>query len=108
MRVQIDASSIEEPLVKPDWTLLEQLGASISRAMDMALIGIDVIIDCLTQQYAIIDINSFRSRFRNLWFQSAPQPTSICSWGPPFPFRTSGLVFFPLALVCSLLRRIWP
>ncbi|XP_076441828.1 inositol-tetrakisphosphate 1-kinase-like [Babylonia areolata] len=56
---EIDADSIEEPLIKPDWQLLEQLGASISRAMDMCLIGIDVIIDCQTQQYAIIDINSF-------------------------------------------------
>ncbi|KAK7103897.1 inositol-tetrakisphosphate 1-kinase-like isoform X2 [Littorina saxatilis] len=56
---EIDAASIQEPLVKPDWQLLEQLGASISRAMDMCLIGIDVIIDCQTQQYAIIDINSF-------------------------------------------------
>lgn len=55
----IDADSIEEPLIKPDWQLLEQLGASISHAMGMSLIGIDVIIDCLTQQYAIIDINSF-------------------------------------------------
>jgi hypothetical protein len=56
---QIDADSIEEPLVKPDWQLLEQLGASISHAMEMSLIGIDVIIDCLTRQYAVIDINSF-------------------------------------------------
>ncbi|KAL8617600.1 hypothetical protein ACOMHN_033146 [Nucella lapillus] len=56
---EIDADSIEEPLIKPDWQLLEQLGASISTAMDMCLIGIDVIIDCQTQQYAIIDINSF-------------------------------------------------
>ncbi|XP_076463861.1 inositol-tetrakisphosphate 1-kinase-like [Babylonia areolata] len=56
---EIDAGSLEEPLIKPDWSLLEQLGGAISRTLAMSLIGIDVIIDCRTQQYAIIDINSF-------------------------------------------------
>ncbi|KAK7466624.1 hypothetical protein BaRGS_00037281 [Batillaria attramentaria] len=56
---EVDMESIDEPLIKPDWQLLEQLGAAISQAMDMTLLGIDVIIDSETQQYAIIDINAF-------------------------------------------------
>ena len=68
--MQIDAGSIQEPLIKPDWQLLEQLGASISQAMDMCLIGIDVIIDCQTQQYAIIDINSFPGQVKNRYFET--------------------------------------
>lgn len=56
---EVDVETIDEPLIKPDWKLLEQLGASISKAMSMTLLGIDVIIDSETQHYAVIDINAF-------------------------------------------------
>lgn len=66
--LQVDMKSIDEPLIKPDWQLLEQLGAAIGNVMELRLLGIDVIIDCKTMQYAIIDINSFPGKLSELLF----------------------------------------
>ncbi|KAL8588768.1 hypothetical protein ACOMHN_035264 [Nucella lapillus] len=106
---EIDAGSLEEPLVKPDWALLEQMGAAISDVMAMSLIGIDIIIDCKTQQYAVIDINSFPgfegvegffSHLRDHILQCL-RTRPICDNNPPTPTLTPTTTTTPTPSSCQ-------
>ncbi|PVD26152.1 hypothetical protein C0Q70_13821 [Pomacea canaliculata] len=38
---EVDMKSIDEPLIKPDWQLLEQLGAAIGNVMELRFEGVD-------------------------------------------------------------------
>ncbi|XP_060071949.1 inositol-tetrakisphosphate 1-kinase-like isoform X2 [Ylistrum balloti] len=53
-----DPNKSESP-VKPDIELLKELGQVVGLEFQIQLFGIDVIIDCVTKKYAVIDINAF-------------------------------------------------
>ena len=59
MFLQLDEEDKDRTPVKPDLELLNELGQVIGQALGLELFGIDVIIDCKTKKYAVIDINGF-------------------------------------------------
>ncbi|KAK3094059.1 hypothetical protein FSP39_023559, partial [Pinctada imbricata] len=56
---ELDAIDLDRTPVNPDIGRLQELGRVISQELQMELFGIDVIIDCETKKYAVIDINAF-------------------------------------------------
>lgn len=56
---EMDKSEIVNSPVKPNITKLKELGRHIRSHLQLSLFGVDVIIECGTNRYAIIDINLF-------------------------------------------------
>ncbi|XP_071081475.1 inositol-tetrakisphosphate 1-kinase-like [Haliotis cracherodii] len=55
----LDKADMERSPLEPDKEKLCDLGSKIRQVFDHDLFGVDVIMDCNTKRYAIIDINSF-------------------------------------------------
>ncbi|XP_069117199.1 inositol-tetrakisphosphate 1-kinase-like [Argopecten irradians] len=53
-----DPNQTDSP-AKPDLELLKELGQVVGLEFQIQLFGIDVIVDCITKKYAVIDINAF-------------------------------------------------
>ena len=58
----MDKSEIVDSPVKPNIAKLKELGRHIRSHLQLGLFGVDVIIECGTNRYAIIDINLFPGR----------------------------------------------
>lgn len=56
---ELDQADLKRTPITPDYDRLLEIGCSIRRELKMDLFGIDVIIDCNTGRYAVIDINAF-------------------------------------------------
>lgn len=56
---EMDESEMVNFPVKPNITKLKELGQQIRSQLQLGLFGVDVIIECGTNRYAIIDINLF-------------------------------------------------
>lgn len=57
--VQLDKEDLLRTPITPDDEILGDLANAVRRELKMELFGIDVIIDCDTKKYAVIDINAF-------------------------------------------------
>lgn len=58
---QLDPDDMEDDLPKADPAIFNRIVASLREALNMDLLGIDVIIDSNTGKYGIIDVNAFPS-----------------------------------------------
>ncbi|CAI9720274.1 inositol-tetrakisphosphate 1-kinase-like [Octopus vulgaris] len=56
---EMDEKELSSRHVKPNFTKLKDLGNQLRSHLKLGLFGIDVIIECGTNRYAIIDINIF-------------------------------------------------
>lgn len=54
-----DPDDLEDSTLKPDMEELKMLGKHLSSYLGLNLLGVDVIIDCTTKRYGIIDVNQF-------------------------------------------------
>ena len=59
---QPDEGYLLESPYKPDLSKLNDVGEALRKKLNLDLFGVDVIIECDTQRYAVIDINVFPSR----------------------------------------------
>ena len=57
--MQLDKEDLLHTPMTPDHQVLRDLAKAVRRELKMELFGIDVIIDCDTKKYAVIDINAF-------------------------------------------------
>ncbi|GAB1600541.1 inositol-tetrakisphosphate 1-kinase-like [Argonauta hians] len=56
---EMDEKELSSRHVKPNFTKLKDLGSQLRSYLKLGLFGIDVIVECGTNRYAIIDINIF-------------------------------------------------
>lgn len=56
---ELDKEDLLRTPITPDDEILGDLANAVRRELKMELFGIDVIIDCDTKKYAVIDINAF-------------------------------------------------
>lgn len=56
---ELDEGELGASPIKPDISKLDSLGEILRKKLKLDLFGVDVIIECDTQRYAIIDINVF-------------------------------------------------
>ncbi|XP_022332734.2 inositol-tetrakisphosphate 1-kinase-like [Crassostrea virginica] len=56
---ELDKEDLLHTPMTPDHQVLRDLAKAVRRELKMELFGIDVIIDCDTKKYAVIDINAF-------------------------------------------------
>ena len=61
--LQLDLDELETSPLKPDLSKMDELGEILRRKLNLDLFGVDVIIECGTQRYAVIDINVFPSMY---------------------------------------------
>jgi hypothetical protein len=57
--LQLDEVDLSRTPIAPNNQILGDLARAVRRELKMELFGIDVIIDCDTKKYAVIDINAF-------------------------------------------------
>lgn len=62
MYLQLDYEELENSPLKPDMARLNTLSEVLREKLGLDLFGVDVIIECETQRYAVIDINVFPSK----------------------------------------------
>lgn len=58
LHLQLDETNDQGP-VQPDLKKMQALSDDLRSLLKMDLFGVDVIIDCDTERYAVIDINFF-------------------------------------------------
>lgn len=58
---QLDPSDMKEDLPKADPAVFNRIVTRLCEALNMDLLGIDVVIDSSTEKYGIIDVNAFPS-----------------------------------------------
>lgn len=61
--LQPDYEDLDKSPLKPDLSQLNALSEALRQKLGLDLFGVDVIIECDTQRYAVIDINVFPSKF---------------------------------------------
>ena len=59
---QLDDGEVGASPLKPNLAKLNDLGEVLRKKLNIDLFGVDVIIECDTQKYAVIDINVFPSK----------------------------------------------
>lgn len=63
MYLQLDYDDLDTSPLKPDVSQLNTLSETLREKLGLDLFGVDVIIECETQRYAVIDINVFPSMY---------------------------------------------
>lgn len=63
MYLQLDYDDLDTSPLKPDMSQLNTLSETLREKLGLDLFGVDVIIECETQRYAVIDINVFPSMY---------------------------------------------
>lgn len=63
----MDQDDLSKTPIPPDQDRLKEIALIIQQQLKMELFGIDVIIDCQSGKYAVIDINAFPGKYIQLF-----------------------------------------